>query len=342
MVDLTKVPSQGSYTTDPTPTYYCTLRFQKYDRPKPFGLTKFQERVKYILPLPYAINDNVVATWTGDNLDVVGDIINGSPISGAASAVYRQLGNITNGLITTGVKAGLAGAVAAKGGSVKGFAGVIKGITGAVDATLPAEGIQNAIEASFGVAPNPNPTLMFKGPRLREFNFRWVFYPKNPTESDNIHKMIRDIKAMMLPSTAITGSAALLKYPFICAINFYPWDDLGNKTDPLLNHSDQSIVLIKRCGVTACNVSYNPGGQSAAFFAGTNKPTVIEMNIGLHEMEYLLADDYDDYHRQAGFFQTLGDLIETGAKNVSWLSGTDAVAAPPDNQPKPNGDRTKQ
>lgn len=335
-----------SYTTDNTPKYFCTLRFQKYDRPSPFSLAIHYDEAKYILPLPQSINDTVVSKWSGDSLNVVGDIQNGDAAGGGISAIYRQLGTLTNGLVTMAARAGLSGAAAGMGASGKGVAGMIKGAVGAVDATLPADSIQNAIESSMGIAPNPNVTLLFKGPQLREFDFRWIFYPKNTTESQTIHKMIRDIKARMLPATALLSSAALLKYPNMCIINFYPWDDDsyarqqgGNTTDPLLCHTTESIVLIKRCAITSCNVNYGPGGQQSSFYAGTSKPTVIEMTLKLSEMEYLLSNDYG---RDEGLLNDLGTLIEAGAKSISWLQGNDAVAQSPDNPADENGDKPKQ
>jgi hypothetical protein len=236
------------------------------------------------------MTDNTVSDWDGKALDTVGNILNADVSGTLLAGAYRNIGSITN---AAGKYAGMASGDALTG--MKGGTTLGSIFQGAMDKLLPADQIQNAVEASFGIAANPNPTLLFKGPALRQFNFRWIFYPKNITEATNIDTMIRKIKGYMLPATELSRSAALLKYPKMCLLNFYPWDNGGGGE---YGWSDNSIIKIKRCAVTACNVTYSPG-TTPSFFANDetagkqNLPSTIEINMTFHELEYMLADDWD-------------------------------------------------
>jgi hypothetical protein len=132
---------------------------------------------------------------------------------------------------------------------------------------------------------------MFQGPLLRDFSFTWAFYPNNEKESIKIDKLIRKLKAMALPSDNIAGSSAILNYPHICQLNFYPWDRGG--TGPHGWDPDKSIIRIKKCFMSSVNVNYNAYGGTGFFEGDRNLPISYALTINFKEIEYLLSDDWD-------------------------------------------------
>jgi hypothetical protein len=162
---------------------------------------------------------------------------------------------------------------------------------GALQSLVPAEQISSAIQQKTGAAPNPNPSVQFQGPVLRDFTLTWAFYPKNPPESATIDKLIRQLKARALPSNNQGNGGAVLNYPHICQLNFYPWDGKGT-TRGEHGHSTESIIKIKKCFMSGVNANYNAFG-TPGFFEGTQLPISYQLTINFKEIEYLLSGDWD-------------------------------------------------
>jgi len=277
----------GSYLGE----YYMSISMGPYSRPKPFSSSEFKTSTIIYLPLPAELRDDVIVNYSGQDLNTVGDAFNGAVVSGAGAAALRNSGSMVSGgasrLMNAGVGA-LAGS--ALGAGFGDAAGAAAG--SATSDLFPPEQVTSAIQQSLGVAPNPNPSIMFTGPQLREFTFSWTLYARSPEESAKIRFLINTLKKRALPENTITGSAAILSYPYMCQVNFYPWDGSASRsiTSPW-GWTERSIIKMKKCVIASVNTNYNPSNVPA-FFHDTKEPVATQLTINFKEIEYMLSNDY--------------------------------------------------
>ena len=301
--------------------YYVKLRMGPYKRPQPFAQTAWTPSKTIILPLPQELRDDTRAEYAGTELNSVGDVINGSIQGGVVAAGLRYAGGAASKAISSGGGAVL-GAVLGRGqaeGSAAAKLGQFasKAVEGGLSELFPADQMTSALQQAAGMAPNPNPAVMFKGPSLNNFQYTWTLYPRSPKESQKIKEVIAFLKQSALPKNEIQGSASVLAYPFLCQINFFPWDDgyAGSEW----GWGPNSIIRHKKCFMESVNVSYTPS-NAPAFFAGDNRPVVTQITISFKEIEYLLSHDWGGEEGTASALNTagraanlaLGELVGTG------------------------------
>lgn len=271
--------------------YYIRLSIGKYDRPTPFKESKWTPEKAIILPLPTELHDDTSVDYQNQNMEVVGDVINQN---------FQGLA----GRAALGIGAKLPGAIA----------GIIsQTLMDKTDDIMPIETIGTAIQQSFGVAPNPNPTVAFKGPELRTFSYSWLLQPRNEAESDKIQKIIKILKSRSLPANSIKDQVSILDYPSLCQVNFYPWDKGGG--DNNWGWSDNSIIKYKKCFISNVNVNYTPS-NIPAFFRGKNMPVAVQLTLTFREIEFMLANDWEE--SLAGTFD-LKDITK------NWSAKTDDI-----------------
>jgi hypothetical protein len=290
--------------------YYTTIRIGPYQRPKPFDRPAFNPNLNIILPLPNELRDDTTVSYTNINLETVGDLINLNIGSGAGAAVLRNSGNLITGAGSILADAGAAFAGALGGNAAESIVG---GVTSAIGSLFPAEQITSAIQQSTGLAPNPNPSVAFQGPVLRDFSYTWAFYPKSAAESAKIDTMIKKLKSRALPKNWVNNSAAILEYPDMCQLNFFPWDNNGTGD---WGWSDKSIIRYKKCVMAGVNANYNPFG-TPAFFEGTTLPVTYQLTISFREIEYLLSEDWDTARTGALAEGDLANSLTARANTVS-------------------------
>ena len=264
-------------------SYYTRLSIGKYKRPAPFESSVFDITSVINFPLPNELSDNTSVGYNTINLESVGDVINGS-FSAEATGLRNSTALID---FSKNLVSNVLGAAAGKiGGDI--LEKITKSGVSAASGAFPSDQISSAIQQRLGYAPNPNPSVAFQGPELRSFSYTWVLYPKNDVESANVEKIVKMLKQNALPSNYFSGSAAILNYPSMCQLNFFPWDEggLGH-----WNWTDNSIIKYKKCVMSAVNVRYNQFGPPA-FFEGTQAPVTVSITIAFKELEYMLAEDW--------------------------------------------------
>ena len=267
--------------------YYMRIMLGPYNRPKPFNNPKFNPKISIFLPLPTSLNDVTSVDYSNVNLETIGDAINGSSSIGAAAGL-RQSGNIISGVGNAGASMLGAAAGAIKDPRIAFAAGAAVGAAqDYFNSILPAEQMTSAIQQSAGVAPNPNPSVAFQGPKLRDFSYSWNLYPRNKNESLAIRRLIKVLKAKALPRFAAEGNS-ILNYPDMCQLNFFPWDKGGSGD---WGWSEDSIIKYKKCVISNVSVSYTSHG-TPAFFEGTELPVSYQLQIEFKEIEYMLSDDW--------------------------------------------------
>ena len=273
---------------------FCSLRFGKYERPSPFVSSNLAFDLIVALPLPNELQDQTGVDYSDQRLETVGDIINrGGLASTGAAALLRNSGAAFEGGV-----GGTADAIARVAGPVGGALATAMG--NIVQTLLPAEQITSAVQQAAGLAPNPNPSVMFDGPQLREFTYSWTFMPDSEAESIAIRKFIKNVKARVLPKVT-QGQSPVLFYPHMVQMNFYPWDHDGTGANPW-GWGAETIIKMKKCVVKSFNVNYTPVNVPAFFdqFDSEGRrldptaphPVAISCTIQLKEIEYMLSNDW--------------------------------------------------
>lgn len=287
--------------------YHTMISIGKYDRPNPMDPAKFTTQVYVKLPLPLELRDDTGVNYNNTDLTSVGDVINGAIGGGLASYALRKSGDLISGGAS---RLGAAAADAITGG----VAGDMVG--GGIAEAFPPDQVASAIQQSLGAAPNPNPSVMFTGPQLREFNFSWQFFPRNLAESNAIRNIVNTLKKAALPATSFSSSASVLSYPSMTQFNFYPWDSGGSGP---YGWSKNSIIKMKKTMMSAVNVNYAPSNVPA-FFGGQAHPVAISLSIQLKEIEYMMSHDWGGAKggdEESAFEQRLKDTGTTLVSNAS-------------------------
>ena len=273
--------------------FYCRILIGKYKREAPFENSNWTPHSNIVLPLPDVLRDTTSVKYGNIDQETVGDFFNMDALTGVGGALYRGVGSaISTGIGNVG-GAGVAALIAAitkgKGGDIGGKLG--SAANQALQNTFAADKLQSAIEQKVGVAPNPNPSVTFEGPQLRDFSFTWTFYPTKKEESDKIFNIIKLLKQTSLPSQTVSGSGALLNYPDTCQLNFFPWDNNPIEANRWY-WSENSIIRIKKCFMSSVDVDYNPSNVPGFFNDNRSSPVAIRLTINFTEIEYLLSQDW--------------------------------------------------
>ena len=134
-----------------------------------------------------------------------------------------------------------------------------------------------------GQAINNNVEVLFNGPELRSFNYRYRFTPREPKEAKEIKQIIRFFKKSMAPKRS--ASRIFLKSPNVFKLK-YTFKDGGSH--PFLNN-------IKMCALKSFNVDYTPDGSYSTYSddgEGDGSMTSYQVSLGFAEMTPIYNDDY--------------------------------------------------
>lgn len=290
-----------TYSNGPTDSvlgkFYCRISLGKYSRPRPFSDSAFEKTSSIYLPLPDILRETSNIKYNNTDTQTVGDIFNMDAATGLLGFGYRNLGRMGSGAI--GALGGAAVGAAMAGAGPRGAA--LSGIVGGgaenlLNEMIPADQLQTAIEQTVGAASNPNPSISFAGPSLRSFNLNWTFFPTSKAESENVFNIIKTLKQAALPSQTFSNSGAILNYPYMCQLNFFPWDrteeTFGTEGISRWGWTSRSILRYKKCVMNSVDVDYNPSNVPG-FFNDGDAPVAIRVSIGFDEIEYMLSDDWE-------------------------------------------------
>jgi hypothetical protein len=156
------------------------------------------------------------------------------------------------------------------------------GTAGAIVAALAlSKGPQSAaLSAQSGLAANPKKENLFKSVNFRTFTFDYKFFPRNPTEAENVLNIIQEFKLHMHPEYKDSNNFVFI-YPSEFDISYY-----NNGTENTKLHRHTSCVL------TDMNVNYTPNGMFNAFENGM--PTQIDVSLSFKEMAILTKQQIQD------------------------------------------------
>ena len=226
------------------------------------------------LPIPGGIQDNQSVQWSGQQMN----------------AVEAALAN----LALTGVQNPLKALDAAKeiGQTIFSDSGrpeVITGLSAMFAGAASGTGGQLLTRAT-GAVINPNLELLFSGPSLRTFSFKFKLNAREARETQEIVKIIRFFKQGGSPQKSPVH--LFLKSPHTFGIQYLHRGE-ENAENPFMGK-------IKECALQSVAVNYTPEGNYATFPDGAM--TSYELTLGFSELEPIFNSDYpDDNDASIGF-----------------------------------------
>lgn len=160
-------------------------------------------------------------------------------------------------------------------GTLLGAAKQVANALGAASIASVATTTLQLVSSFAGLQLNPFILQYFQRPSFREFSFTWTLAPRNKKESEQIHKIINQIKARQAPRLSADGF--LMEYPDLAIVEFHP--------------QDKFQISLKECVIVGVNVDYTPAGPS--YIGGTAAPTMVNLTIHLKETKLWFSDEWD-------------------------------------------------
>jgi len=226
-----------------------------------------------ILPIPGGISDNNQVSWGSQSMNNI-----------EVAAAQFALNTISDG--PTGAELAAKNIVAAVGGSNES----LKTAVGTAIAGQAAGVGGQLLTRTTGAVFNPNMELLFSGPSLRQFSFKFTFTARQSEESKEIVKILRFFKQ----GSAVQRSESnlFLKSPHTFKIQYLYRGPAGGE-NPFMGK-------IKECACTGVNVNYTPQNNYSTFSDGAM--TSYEMSLNFSELEPVFNDEYaNDGDTSIGF-----------------------------------------
>ena len=227
------------------------------------------------LPIPDGVSDANRVNYGNGNL---------SPLqAGLADTIAAGL--MGTGETVTEATADTFNAVTDQGDQVQKIIGAF-----AAETTLrvnPSE----LIARTEGQVFNNNLELLFQGPTLRTFNFRYKFSPRDESEIKNVMKIIRAFKQ----SSAVQRSQSGL---FLVAPNTYRLEFKKGGAKLGTSNRHRFLPRVKECALTQCTVDYMPEGSYMTYdsddlsFQGSMVTYIVTLSF--QELDPIFNDDYED------------------------------------------------
>ena len=140
---------------------------------------------------------------------------------------------------------------------------------------------QALLARTTGMVMNPNMELLFKGPTLRPFSFKFKLTPRGQTEADNIIQIIRFFKQGGAPIRS--KSNLFLKSPHVFRITYIHRGEKGEL--------HKKLNAFKTCALQGFGVNYTPTGNYATYQDGTM--VAYDISMSFTEITPVFNDDYD-------------------------------------------------
>ena len=217
------------------------------------------------LPIPSGITDQNKADWGSNSMTAL-DIAKANV---AKTAIFDGLQEGANEFLQYIEKA------------KKNNEGVATAVGTALAASAAGVDGQALLARTTGMVMNPNMELLFKGPTLRPFSFKFKLSPRGQTEADTIIKIIRFFKQGSAPIRS--QSNLFLKSPHVFRITYIHRGEKGEL--------HKKLNAFKTCALQGFGVNYTPTGNYATYQDGTMVAYDISMNFT--EITPVFNDDYD-------------------------------------------------
>lgn len=146
----------------------------------------------------------------------------------------------------------------------------------------------------FGFVQNPQLELLYSSPKMREFSFDFMFYPRSEKEAAEVQKILAILRFHQAPEVVQEFNGFFLRPPSEFDIKFY-----YNGTE------NPNIPKISTCILHSINVDYAPNGFAAyehqsnlpsqrtqAEIGKTGMPVAIRLRLGFKEREILTKSHF--------------------------------------------------
>ena len=230
------------------------------------------------LPIPRQIQDANSVTYDSSKLD---------PLEAAGSAIIKQ--GIESPSIETvkGALEAIGKGVDLIGENTDAIASAIAGrAIGALGGNVTANAL---IARGSGAILNPNLESLFQGVKLRQFPFTFEFFPRNPTEAEQVKMIIRVLKrSMSAKNNKDKGGGVFIKQPDIFQLRYMK----GASEHPFLNK-------FLPMHLTDMKINYAASGTYSTFYDGT--PSHMSVSCSFQEVNPVYQEDFDDAGQGVGY-----------------------------------------
>ena len=218
-----------------------------------------------VLPIPSGISDQNKADWGSNSMTAL-DIAKAEI---AREAIFKGIpeGVKTGGDYINRVKNNAAAVSAALGTALAAAAAGVES--------------QALLSRTTGQVLNPNMELLFKGPSLRPFSFKFQLSPRDKDEANEVIKIMRFFKQGGAPIRS--KSNLFLKSPHIFRIKYVKMGQNGEL--------HRGLNAFKTCALQSFGVNYTPTGNYATYSDGVMVSYDITMSFS--EITPIFNDDYN-------------------------------------------------
>ena len=154
-------------------------------------------------------------------------------------------------------------------------------------AAQEAAQVTNMLSRTSGAILNPNMTLLFNKPELRNFTYTYTFRARKASEASMVRRIIRMFKQSMSVRRETTN--LFLLAPNVFQISYHRGGISGE------DHTHQAIGRPKIVALKSCNVNYMPDGSYMTFNDPAGTMTAYQMSLSFTELDPVYYDEYEDF-----------------------------------------------
>ena len=200
-------------------------------------------------------------------------------LAGAASGLVDQIGDSGGDDALKKIASTFGDNIADAPGAAKQLA--VKGIA-------EAAGMQanQLLAMSRGIIYNPNIELLYKGPKLRGFNFQYTFVPKSAQEAAEVNKIIKHFK---MHSSPFENNHGMYVVPDVFSVKYM------HRGGPNPNMNE-----FKRAAMQSISVQANPGLPMHMSFEN-GMPIITQIAMQFMEVDVITRNDHMSSVSNIGF-----------------------------------------
>ena len=216
------------------------------------------------LYMPPSVNVSYNMEYSDGEIGVMGEALYGLFKDYQDGASFSEMANKAGGTVGTGLEQ-------------MGIATIDKVVPGAKDLF--------AIER--GAIITPRTEMMFKGTGRRSFSFSFTFIPKDSTETQIVHDIVKEFKVGMSPTYKTSGSTRELTIPDVFSIDYMH-----------INGPNEYINKIGKCYLKTMDVAY--GGDKFVTYNPSDSglkgapPQKTTITLSFQELEIMDRANVED------------------------------------------------
>jgi len=216
------------------------------------------------LYMPPSVNVSYNMDYSESEIGVMGEALYGLFKDYQDGASFSEMANKAGGTVGTGLEQ-------------MGIATIDKVVPGAKDLF--------AIEK--GAIITPRTEMMFKGTGRRSFSFSFTFIPKDSTETQIVHDIVKEFKVGMSPTYKTSGSVRELTIPDVFSIDYMH-----------INGPNEYINKIGKCYLKTMDVAY--GGDKFVTYNPSDSglkgapPQKTTITLSFQELEIMDRANVED------------------------------------------------